>query len=240
MTCPDLRPHFKHMHWRPMSHSMGVEVGSDWADKAPDDPVFGTHKQCGVWTRDEAAILYEAARQLHGDWLDIGGHTGWTAAHIIAAGNPRVDLVDPMYANQEFAERTRENLKSFWRVALFGSTSDEFFSFLLKDGALEEDLCAGIVIDGDHDRPHPLHDAQNAAKLLRPTGVILLHDAIGVPVQDAVAWLQDSGFRVKVYLTPHVVACCWRGEFAPPAYEPDPLVRHMLKSRLPDWMLACA
>jgi SAM-dependent methyltransferase len=244
MTCPDLRPHFKHIVERPMAHSFGVPVISDWADKADDDPVFGVFKQCGFWTMAEAAILYEAARQLQGDWLDIGGHTGWTAAHIIAAGNPRVDLLDPMYGNEEFLDRTLQNLRAaFGRDGggiCLSQTSDEFFAFMLEGGALEDDLCVGIVIDGDHDRPHPLQDAQNAAEFLRPTGVIMLHDAVGGPVQDAVAWLLDNGFQAKVYLTPHVVACCWRGDFTPPDYQPDSLVRHALQTTLPGWMLELA
>lgn len=34
LICPDLTPHFKHLVSRPMPHSFGHDVPSDWADKS--------------------------------------------------------------------------------------------------------------------------------------------------------------------------------------------------------------
>lgn len=218
----DLRPYFKHLHWRPMPHSMGVPVASDWADKADDDPVFGVFKQCGLWAMDEVQILYECAYRMSdiytgNAWLDIGCHTGWTTRHI-AEGllNVAVLAIDPMLAVPEFDARFRENTGDL-AIARYGFTSNEFFD-RCKDSA----KCSGVCIDGDHSPGKPLEDAINAVKHLADRGVILFHDATGYPVQEAVEYCVAQGFNVKSYVTVHGVVVAWRGEFIPPEYQIDP------------------
>ena len=44
LEVPDLRSRFKHLHWRPMGHSFGHDVPSDWSDMADHDPVFGIYR----------------------------------------------------------------------------------------------------------------------------------------------------------------------------------------------------
>jgi hypothetical protein len=76
LEAPDLTPHFKHLVSRPMPHSFGHDVPSDWGDKADDDPVFGLYKKCGMWTHDEAAILFNvaaAAWTFQGMWARTPG-----------------------------------------------------------------------------------------------------------------------------------------------------------------------
>ena len=224
LKAPDLRKYFTHTTSRVMGHSLGHEVMSDWADKADDDPVFGIYKQCGMWTRDEAAILYTCALRSPGWWLDIGAHTGWTTAHIAATGST-VSSIDYMLRTQGFQDRFEENLRHCWGNIrrVWHVKSDEYF-----ETAQIPDF-AGCVIDGDHNPPQPLRDAQNCAEHLRETGVILLHDFTGEPVQEAALWLMDHGFRCRLYWTPHMIACCYRGEFVPPLHDPDPAVEVMLK-----------
>ncbi len=209
----DLRPYFHHTEWRPMPHSAGVDVGSDWTDKAADDPVFGIYKRCGFWTTVEASILHSCASQVKGSWLEIGSHTGWTTAHIAEPGN-QVAAIDPMYANDEFRARALENLTNCGvadRVALCVATSDLYFVIAHKE------RYAGVCIDGNHDSPHPLRDAQNAHAVLENRGVILFHDAKGQPVLDGVAWLIEQGYKARVYGLTHGVAVCWRGnDLTPP------------------------
>ena len=236
LVAPDLTSYFPFLHSRVMGHSFGHDVLSDWADKADDDPVFGEYKQCGLWTHDEAAILSNIAPQVQGDWLDIGAHTGWTAAHIAESCGPvTVTLVDPILKYQVFQDRMEANLRNVWDVlnAIHGITSEQFFArSTFKHWH-------GIVIDGDHHPGEPLKDAKGAIRFLKPDGVILFHDFVGLPVQEAVRWLMDEhGMSVRLYLTPHVVACCWRGKFIPPKHEPDPaLVALQLWKRWPemDW-----
>jgi hypothetical protein len=219
----DLRPHFKHLHWRPMGHSMGVPVASDWADKGIDDPVFGLYKRCGLWTMDEANILHAvASRCNHGPWLDIGSHTAWTTCHIASAGVD-VDAIDNMYAVPEFLERAERNSTNaglLMDITFHAVTSNEYF----QDWHHPNHKIAGAVVDGDHCSPHPCLDAVNAETHLMDTGVIIFHDFIGRPVQEGVEHLMDEGFKCRVYWTPHMVACCWRGDFVPPDHVRDPQI----------------
>lgn len=219
-----------------MPHSFGIDVASDWADKADDDPVFGLYRRCGLWTMDEAQILYWCAKAFPGQWLDIGSHVGWTTAHIAMAGCKVLPL-DPLYRDQPFANRLLENLGNTlnanhdW-VAENGcgvyderfdgfcyATSGRFFEILPGSGHPTE--YAGICIDGDHSPGKPLEDAINSVKHLAERGVILFHDATGYPVQEAVEYCVAQGFSCKAYITVHGVVVCWRGEFTPPAHRPD-------------------
>lgn len=227
LTCPDLTPHFKHLVSRPMGHSFGHDVPSDWGDKAVDDPVFGLYKNCGMWTHDEAAILYSVA-QLAGrackTWvaLDIGAHTGWTSTHVARAGH-LVDAVDPMLAVNEFADRFCENT--------FDESPEPRMWSMRSSQYLEQcrEMPYNLVcIDGDHSEGKPLEDAKGAVRHLAETGVIMLHDGTGRPVQEAVEWLMTQGFKARAYFTPHLCFCCWRGDFVPPDHEPDPEVKRQL------------
>lgn len=179
----------------------------------------------------EAAILYHVAAgkwPLHGLWVDIGAHTGWTSRHINEATNSTVICVDPMLGNVDFFDRFLENTrypKSWAR----GFTSAEMFA-----GVSPDDKARGFCIDGDHEPSEPLKDAQGAARHLAETGVIIFHDFIGQPVRDAVTWLMDQGFKARVYMTPHMVACCWRGDFTPPVHISDPNLPD-LKARCPEF-----
>lgn len=217
LEIPDLRPSFKHIEWRPRNYSQGVLVASDFADKQADDPVFRVFKRCGFFCMSEAAILYNIARSVGGDWLDIGGLTGWTAAHLVAAGCGVIAL-DPMYKVPTFWKRAHENLTTAGfagEVLLWGGTSNEFFT-------TESQTFNGIVIDGDHTAPHPLQDAINASQRVVPGGVILFHDLIYGGPQEGLRYLTEHGWKSKVYSTPHKVGVCWKGSFAPPEHVPDP------------------
>lgn len=226
---PDLRPHFKHLHWRPMPHSMGVPVASDFSDRPASDPIFGLYKNCGLWTLDEAAILYDVAARVKGKWLDLGCHTGWTSAHIAAAGCA-VIAVDNMLPVFPFYARFRENVRDF-QIDSFAGTTAEFFKSIPADARF-----SGVVIDADHEHPWPLNDAKNGLKYLEETGVILFHDFIGRPVRTAVEHLMAEGFHCRVYWTPHMVACCWRGDFVPPTAIPLPGIDwQRVKESMPDF-----
>ena len=229
LVCPDLAPRFKHLHVRPMPHSFGHSVPSDWADKADDDPIFGIYKKCGLWTHDEAAILYHVAqRSAREGWLDIGAHTGWTSAHISEATGEGVDCVDPMLAVDGFDFRFTENAGAAHYA--FGKTSNEFFSNVSGLSL----PWSGVCIDGDHEPGKPLEDAKNAAEHLADDGVIIFHDALGRPVRDAAQWLMQQGFKCRWYSTPHGILLCWRGDFTPPDHVPDPNLPD-LKARCPEF-----
>lgn len=220
ISAPDLTPLFKHAHCRVMGHSRGHDVLSDFADRPAADPVFGLYKNCGFFTHDEAAILYACALRIKGNWLDIGCHTGWTSAHIAEAG-AEVVAVDNMLPVLEFYARFAENVDPYLedgRIEPFAGRSDQLFE------ACDKRILSGACIDGDHGRPNPLNDAKGCVDRMLDTGVIMLHDFAGAPVWEAVVWLMDNGFNCRVYWTPHMLACCWRGNFVPPHHERDPNV----------------
>lgn len=221
LRCPDLRPMFRHTRSWVTPCSMGHEVLSDWAEKSPDDPVFGIHRNSGFITRDEAAILYHCVQRVGGIWLDIGAATGWTAAHMALTAE-RVIAVEPMFWDQKFYRRFINNIAegygSLGTIMPWAGLSREFFTACYwNDGPILD----GVMIDGDHIADAPVLDAQLSARYLKPTGIILLHDCTGDP-QQAVRWLMDNGFHARVYRTPHLLTCCWRGNFAPPDHVPDP------------------
>ena len=234
LEAPDLALDFPHMSYARMPHAFGHGVPHDWADKRDDDPKFGLWKRCGSWTADERAILFNVARSIadtvafhdaQSRWLDIGCNTGLTSVTINAATNRVVDCVDYILADPEFRERFALNTK-FPRQWMMPVKSDAFFANV-SPGPIYH----GVVIDGDHDAPQPLRDAVNTEQRLKTPGVILLHDFIGRPVRDAVEYLMMAGFNARIYLTPHMIACCWRGEWTPPDHTPDP--------NLPDLRARC-
>jgi hypothetical protein len=238
LTAPNLTPFFKHIHVRPMAHSMGHSVPSDWADKAEDDPVFGIYKKCGMFTHDEAAILYNVGNRLGGWCVDIGAHTCWGAIHLSAA-RCEVMAVDPMYGLPEFRERASENSVAYKLVSrasggisLHAMTSESFFARAGKVGYRFK----LTLIDGDHEPGKPLEDAINAAKHLADTGVIVFHDGTGLPVREAVQYLMAQGFYCRPYFSPHMMYVCWRGDFTPPDHVPDPNVKaQLMDGRLKDF-----
>lgn len=218
----DLRPHFKHLHWRVMGHSQGHLVASDWADQDEAGP-YAFYKNCGLWTRDEASILMKTASRTGGEWVDIGAHTGWTSKHINWGTNREVVCVDPMLRDPLFAMRFRENTGFGWWAA--GCTSDMLFSEM--ELIAPNQIYRGFCIDGDHEPGEPLKDAKNALKHLAPSGTIVFHDGIGRPVREAVTFLLDNGFKARMYWTPHIVFVCWRGDKLEP-------VDHVTDPRI-DW-----
>ncbi len=195
---------------RPRPDTMGHDGLSD-----PDfDP------NCGFLTHDEAAILYAIARAVPGPWIDIGSRTGWTTAHIAAAGNP-VCAVDPELTQDRFYDRWESNLRAAGVLRLasaWATTSAEFFLVAWNGRA------SGVMIDGNHDAPFPLEDARAALDVLADPGVIVFHDVLGRPIQDAVEFLIRAGLSCRVYSTPRMMAACWRGDLAMPAHVPDPAI----------------
>lgn len=209
-----------------MGQSMGHDVLSDFADRPAGDPLLGLYKNCGFWTHDEAAILFNVASLLPGPWVDIGCHTLWTAAHLAAAGCD-VLAVDPMLDMPEFRERAQENKRAMrelftGQISAVAGTSKVVLPLVMGAYIVEAPRAKGIVVDGDHD--HPTEDAELARRYLQETGFVLFHDFIGRPVRHAVEYLMRFGFKCRIYWTPHMVACCWRGDLQPPDHERDPQI----------------
>lgn len=208
LVAPDLRPIFK-LLVKPHQQTF-------WHDRL-SDPDY--EPDCSYWTDDEAAILYHVAKRLGGQWVDLGCRFGWTTAHIAVAGC-KVIAVDPVLQFQAQNARFEYNLCHFWSGVL------EISHLSAQAWAdTETGLYNGFVIDADHDPPQPLFDAQACLRLAQDTCVIMLHDFMGRPVREAVEWLMaDGGLKCRIYNTPNMVACCWRGDFTPPDHVADPAI----------------
>lgn len=224
LTAPDLYHDFApRVVCKPRHNSLGHDVLSDPAREP----------ECGFLTHDEAAILFNVAKAFPGTWLDIGGAAGWSAAHIALVPRTQVITIDPIYSDIGSIRRMVENN---WRLSLWDIGDQRFIVYSAHTAnsyfAANTDVVDGVLIDGDHSAPEPLNDAKNAAAHLAERGVIVLHDVLGGPVQEAVVWLLDNGFRARIYWTPHVMAVCWRGEFEPPPHIPDPQIEPKLRPQM--------
>lgn len=242
MSAPDLRTNFPHMVWRPMPHSRGVLIGSDFTDYPDDHPVLGLYKNCGSVALEEAGILYECALRSSRNhpWLEIGSYVGFSTSYI-AAADRSVVAVDNMFPIPEFLSRFMENTKPFEsEILVRAERSDEFFATLDEYSAMNWRL-AGAFIDGDHNRPRPMEDALNCARYAANNAVLVFHDALGHPVQEAVLALIAAGWKFKWRDTVHGMAICYRGSFVPPDFTPDPSIDWAavrLQSLLPDLLFA--
>lgn len=229
---------FNHVSWRPLHYSIGVEICSDFADAAPDDPLHWWHNNVGFWTRGEAKLLRDIAAQFQGHWVEIGAHTGWTAAQIVAGG-AHVTSIESMFSYWPFYKRFSENLASelaAGKVMPWSGRSDWYFEHWdNQDGR----KFIGACIDGDHEAPHPLRDAINCFDRLEDRGVILLHDFRGPGPWEAGEYLAKQGMEYKIYGSVHMVGVFWRGDFTPPpeireGKTSDEWIRHYGK---PDWAI---
>lgn len=245
LAAPDLTPYFKIEEF---PHLFGHTFISD-----PDfEPRY-----CGFFTHDEAAILYNIARQIRGDWVDIGARTGWTAAHLLAAGCS-VAAVEMEYYRADFIARARENLAAAYNglhmrarrgagdwadwvrvrdlpgsgVYLYDRLSRNFF----QDAG--EKSFDGFVIDANHERPGPMYDTVRAWAHSKLSSCFVLHDFTGPATWEAADFLIDEGYNCRVYWTPNVIALLWRGydlrTFTPPDHRPDPQITAVMPKRLQD------
>ena len=226
-TAPDLRPCFPHA--QPIDADKRAPAGHETLC----DPTF--FAGCGYMTPEEASLLYRIARASPpGWWVEIGTHTGWSLAHIMAAGRDAVGL-DPEYARvshnetrspDAFLKRASENLQRVrdaapdaGRFSLLGITSTEFFA----DPQLRPygPSPVGVIIDGDHSDPHPVADALGTVRTFRPA-IVILHDAMIHSVQRGAFALQRMGYRTHTYRTAQLLVVAWLDpSWTPPAHEPD-------------------
>jgi hypothetical protein len=211
LVAPDLAPAFR-------LHAPAIQM---FGHDVPSDPDFDP--SCGFWTHDEAAILYNIAKGVGGDWVDIGARTGWTTMHLAAAqAVTSVSAIEPEYGFG-MLPRMLGNVSAFAEtdvITPFAERSREFFNHT-------ECYFRGFVIDGDHDNPQPLCDAFDCAIAAESHSVIVLHDFWGRPIRDAVDWLISQDWHCRVYSTPNGVACLWSEESMRrliPEHVPDPAV----------------
>lgn len=197
---PNLRPAFRYAE--PLTVN---------GDETLTDPDF--NPGCGYISQTEAHLLYRIACDFPGDWVEIGSHTGWSGAHIAAARGVTLHAIEPLLAHPDFSLRTYGN----WRrakvdqhIRAHAVLAQKFFE---QGPGIR---FAGAFVDGDHDPPHPTLDTYMVLGDLADRCVVVYHDHVGRPVQEAVSVLRSRRFHVHVYETAQQLAVCWRGDWTPP------------------------
>lgn len=215
---------------------------------APGHEVLCDHELfpgCGYATEDEARLLYRIAaasmRERDDRIIEIGSHTGWTGAHLLAGAlsvNRTASYIglDPEYRQAThnhthdpvlFLQRAVDNFRRAGEMlgrplldsaSFSGRGSDEF----IPNAARHDERYRLAFIDGDHSPGLPLRDAKLALSVADDDCVIAFHDTIGDSVQEALKFLIVQGFNARVYRTPQFVSVAWRGDFTMPSHTPDP------------------
>ncbi|MGY2837893.1 class I SAM-dependent methyltransferase, partial [Thermostichus sp. MS-CIW-41] len=130
----------------------------------------------GFVSRDEAHILYNTALKLQGkNALEIGCWLGWSTAHL-AAGGVILDAIDPILENPIAHESVNYSL----RLAGVRSNVNLYPGYSpgkVEEIAQQEDRRWSLIyIDGNHDSPAPLQDAQVAERYAAEDALILFHN----------------------------------------------------------------
>ncbi|MBI4662506.1 MAG: class I SAM-dependent methyltransferase [Verrucomicrobia bacterium] len=186
----------------------------------------------GFVNRDEAHILYNTALAFGGKRaLEIGCWLGWSACHL-ALGGVRLDVVDPLLARPDFHQnvtRSLSNVGVLESVNLVPKRSPEAIREAFERHGEKWSL---IFIDGDHDAPGPLRDAQECLRFAEDDALILLHDLASPDVAAALDFLRAEGWKTMLYQTMQIMAVAWRGGVRPAHHLPDPAVHWTLPSQL--------
>ncbi|MEN9262222.1 MAG: TylF/MycF/NovP-related O-methyltransferase [Thermostichus sp. HHBFW_bins_43] len=186
----------------------------------------------GFVSRDEAHILYNNALQFKGQpALEIGCWMGWSAAHLASAG-VILDVVDPILSQSIAYESVDQSLTLAGirsNVTLYPGTSPEKVEEIAQAQNRRWPL---IFIDGDHDHPGPLQDAQVAEKYAAEDALILFHDLTSPDVAEGLHYFRDRGWNTMIYQTMQIMGVAWRGSVQPVEHSPDPSVQWTLPKHL--------
>lgn len=189
----------------------------------------------GFVSRDEAHILYNTALKLQGkNALEIGCWLGWSTAHL-AAGGVILDAIDPILENPTAHESVNYSL----RLAGVRSNVNLYPGYSpgkVEEIAQQEDRRWSLIfIDGNHDSPAPLQDAQVAERYAAEDALILFHDLASPDVAEGLNYLRDRGWNTMIYQTMQIMGVAWRGNVRPVEHIPDPAVNWTLPEHLKDY-----
>jgi predicted O-methyltransferase YrrM len=194
--------------------------------------------QVGFLSRDEAHILYNTALTCRGQsGLEIGCWLGWSACHIALAGVD-LDVIDPLLAKPEFYGSAMASLQAagvYERVRLVPGSSP---GMAFQMHALERRRWRLIFIDGNHDRPGPLHDAMAAHLVAAPDALVLFHDLASPEVTEGLDYLRQQGWNTMIYQTMQIMGVAWRGTARPVAHIPDPTIAWPLPAHLASYRVS--
>jgi predicted O-methyltransferase YrrM len=217
----------------------GDVSASDWPYLRKEVPhtwyVDSRNPTVGFVSRDEAAILYNTARQFHGKpCLEIGCWRGWSTVHLaLGAGN--LDVIDPLLNDPTFFSDVRTTccraglLDS---VTFYGGFSPAAVEELAKTGTKRWSF---IFIDGDHEGSAPLRDTEAVVRHATDDAMVIFHDLVSPNVAAGLDYLRTQGWNTRIYQTMQIMGVAWRGHVDPIDHEPDPLVRWTTPPHLADY-----
>jgi glycosyltransferase involved in cell wall biosynthesis/predicted O-methyltransferase YrrM len=186
----------------------------------------------GFANRDEVAILYNAARLVHGKpCLEIGCWRGWSAVHL-ALGSGMLDVIDPIIADSGFAESVRQSCEAAGvldAITFHTGSSPAAVDALAYASRKKWSL---IFVDGDHEGDAPRLDAEAAMRHAADTAMVFFHDLASPYVAAGLDVMRNAGWRTMVYQTMQIMGVAWRGNIKPPEHTPDPSVFWTLPSHL--------
>lgn len=201
VTWPYLRPAIPHI-WR--------------SDQRNDSPYV-----TGNASVEEAACLYELARQFAGKrGIEIGTHYGWTAAHLLAAGL-RLDCIDPELSRdlrKDQVSAALDLVESSGSYRLWGGFSPAILQDVRES---QPDPWSFAFIDGSHDDTAPADDARGVLPFLAADAVVVFHDLTSPYVAAGLAVLREAGFSTRLFNTMQILGVAWRGDVTIFDHVPD-------------------
>jgi predicted O-methyltransferase YrrM len=186
------------------------------------DPCFQDKELRGALgiSAQEGMILHRLVQlAMPAHILEIGSYVGWSAAFCLFETKSFMTCIDSFTEgngtlettpNWRVKDRFDENLTHLGvidRVSLITECSPE----CLPAVVLPRSRGYGMAfVDGWHFDGQPLRDVQGVVPLIRPTGILVLHDAWMGNVQDAVSWLLQAGWNIHMCPTSNQLAIAWR------------------------------
>lgn len=156
---------------------------------------------------------------------------GLAACHLALAGLT-LDVIGPLLAHPDFDRSVRTSLTAatvLRRVRLIPDNSPQA---TLRLHQAESRRWGFIFIDGNHDRPGPLHDAIAAHQVATDDAIVLFHDLASPEVAEGLDHLRDQGWNTMIYQTVQIMGVAWRGAARPLPHAPDPTVAWSLPHHL--------
>jgi predicted O-methyltransferase YrrM len=192
----------------------------------------------GFVSRDEAHILYNTALLCRGQpALEIGCWMGWSTCHIALAGVV-LDVVDPLLSNPDVHRSVSFSLDAAGVSQRVRLLADRSPAAVLRLHQTERRQWGFIFIDGDHDRPGPLLDAQVAHDVAAPDAMVMFHDLVSPEVAEGLDYLRDHGWNTLIYQTVQIMGVAWRGAAKPLAHVPDPSVAWSVPDHMASYLVA--
>ncbi len=186
----------------------------------------------GFVSRDEAHILYNSALACRGaPALEIGCWMGWSACHLALAGVV-LDVIDPLLAHPDVFNSVRTSRAAAGVAQKVRLLADRSPEAVLRLHRTEARRWGCIFVDGNHDRPGPLHDAIAVHQVAAADALVLFHDLMSPEVTEGLDYLRDQGWNTMIYQTVQIMGVAWRGTARPLKHMPDPQVAWSLPDHL--------